>query len=541
MGAMCRKNFTKRSIAALYIRLSREDGETGESASIENQRKILRNYANDNGFTVFDEYIDDGFTGTNFDRPAFKRLKEDISMGRIGVVLTKDFSRLGRNTGQVMTMLDDFFTKWGVRYISVTEGIDTTSSDIAGMLAPMLSFTNELYSADISKKINASFTAKMREGEFIGAFAPYGYKKDPKNKNHLLPDDESAKIVKRIFCLAKNGHSPRQIAIILNNDGVITPSQYRLKTKIYLNEENYKTENKWNMGIVSKILRNEFYLGHTVQGKTHKPSFKSKYIENIPKDEWIRVENTHKALIDVDTWNIVRKKMQSRTQVRTQGFFNLFSGIAKCSDCGRNMSTVGTHKKGCKYNLNCGGYKQFGPKACSSHSIDYDVLYNIVLASIRNRIKFTKEEKKLLIDEMLRRNTADMDKIDKAQKKLLNVSEKLTMLYDKKFSCEIDDTVFESLKSKYETEKENLEKNIFEEKKLHADITNTKEQNKWREEFKKIVENYENLNTLDSDIIFRLIERIDVHHGSYSGKVKHQKIDIYFKFFTEPCIIQISQ
>ena len=532
------KNIRQLS-AALYMRLSRDDGELSESSSIENQRKILRNYAKDNGFIVFDEYIDDGYTGTDFDRPAFIRLKDDITSGKIGTVLTKDFSRLGRNTGQVMTMLDDFFVRNGVRYVSITEGIDTFASDVTGMLAPMLSFTNELYSGDISRKINASFSVKMREGEYIGAFAPYGYKKDPMDKNHLVPDEQASKIVKRVFALAKDGYSPNQIANILNDECVLTPLNYRIKFSAFSGKMCYDPERKWRAETVSKILRNEFYLGHTVQGKTHKPSFKSKHIINVPKDEWIRVENTHIALIDADTWSIVRKKMKSRAMMREKGFVNLFSGIARCSDCGRNMSTVGTRKKGARANLNCGGYKQYGSKACLSHSIDYDVLYDIVLEAIKKQINYTEQNQEILIAKMLEKERCDTARLYDTRKKLFNVSNKLALLYDKKFSGEIDQISFETLKEKYEAEKLSFEHIIAKEEKVCAEKNEAKNIAKRKDDLEKLIEDYADLKHLDSDILFNLIDRIDVHQGEYRGREKHQRIDIYFKFRTKPDEFQI--
>lgn len=527
-----------KSNTALYMRLSREDGETLMSASIENQRKILRNYAHDNGFSVFDEYIDDGYTGTNFERPAFKRLAGDITNGLVGVVITKDFSRLGRNTGQVMTILDDFFVRNNVRYISITEGIDTLSSNITGLLAPMLSFTNELYSGDISRKINASFSAKMKEGEFIGAFAPYGYKKDEENKNHLIPDKEASDVVKRVFALAKNGYSPRQIAEILNDDGFLTPSEYRLKSHANLDKQNCAIIEKWKTNTVSRLLRNEVYLGHMLQGKTHKPSFKSSYIASIPKSEWICVKNTHEPLVDSDTWDIVRKRTQSRTQLRDKGFVNLFSGIAKCSDCGRNMSTVGAHKKAGKANLNCGGYKQYGKKACFSHLIDYGALYNIISEVLRKQICFTEAEREELLCDILKSEISDTSKIDDARKKLSVVSEKLVMLYDKRFSGDIDDITFKSLKKRYEFETKELRKFIKREEDVMLSKRSPDEERLY---LKKIVEDFENVKCLESDLIFKLIDRIDVHNAKYIGKTKHQRIDIHFKFNCEADKISITQ
>ncbi len=523
-------NFQKLLSTALYMRISKEDEEISESVSIENQRKILKNYAKDNGFIIFEEYIDDGYTGTNFERPAFKRLKKDIVAGKVGVVLTKDFSRLGRNTGQVMTVLDDFFTRNGVRYISITEGIDTFSNDITGILAPMLSFTNEMYSGDISRKINASLKAKMKDGEYIGAFAPYGYKKDPNNKNHLLPDKMASDIVKRIFTLAKNGYSPRQIANFFNDELISTPSKYRFETKMFEGTNSKKFSDKWSNDMISKILRNEVYLGHTLQGKTHKPSFKTNYIKNVPKNEWIRVENTHEALIDYETWRMARERIDSRTQIREKGFTNIFSGVARCGDCGKNMSTVGSRKKGARANLNCGAYKRFGAKACMSHSIDFDVLYNIVLEAIRRELNFI--DKKLLKKELLYDAKSNTTGLCEIKEKLSAITRKLIMLYDKKFSFEIDDDSFEALKKKYELEKKNLESIILKEERFIKNKQGKKALSQKDDIIESVISKYENLDFLDTNIIFKLIDKINVHQGEYIGKSKRQKIDIHFKFET---------
>lgn len=529
----------RENSAALYMRLSREDAEIGNSASIENQRKVLRNYALDNGFSAYDEYIDDGFTGTNFDRPAFDRMKQDITSGKIGVVITKDFSRLGRNTGQVMTMLDDFFVRNGVRYISVTEGIDTKTDGFTGMLAPMLSFTNELYSGDISRKINASFSAKMRGGEYIGAFAPYGYRKDPENKNHLLPDPESAKVVERIFLFAKNGYSPGEIANMLNDDKVPTPSMYRMKTNAFAGQKTDKVLCSWNGRTVGRILRNQVYLGHMIQGKTHKPSFKSTYVEHVPKENWIFVPDTHKALVDVETWDIVRKKMQNRAEKGKTGFCNLFSGVAKCAHCGRNMSTVGSRKKGARYNLSCGGYKQLGKSKCTSHTIDYDVLCDIVLEAIREKVHISKEEREQILADIFEKTMKTGNKTDDIKHKHFALSQRIAMAYDKRFSGEIDDVSFEILKDKYEQEKKDLEHMISIEE--QREKTEAERQKIMRKQAGTQIMQFENLKELDRDLLFRLIQRIDVHQGVYEKGVKHQEIDIFLKFRTEPVCFQITK
>ena len=298
---------------ALYLRLSKEDERRAESASIETQRKILREFAEKNEISIYDEYVDDGYTGTNLNRPAFQRMLEDIERGKVQIVLTKDLSRLGRNSGRVNLMLDEYFPEHRVRYISVSEGIDTAERSVTNsIVAPVQNLVNELYAGDISRKIHAALDIKMKAGEFISAFAPYGYRKDPENKNHLLVDPEAGAVVTRLFAMAKAGNSPAQIAVILNKEGILTPSQYRYHTNPQLDAENFRGAKIWKATNIRKMLRNEVYLGHTLQGKTVKPSFKSRCCYTKPRAEWIVVENTHEPLVDQETWESVRLQMKKR-------------------------------------------------------------------------------------------------------------------------------------------------------------------------------------------------------------------------------------
>ena len=435
-----------RNNAVFYLRLSKEDDKLGESASIENQREILHQYLQKTQFIFSGEYVDDGYSGTNMDRPAFKQMIKDIESGKVGVVLTKDFSRLGRNSGRVQMVIDEVFLKNRVRYIAVSDGIDTAQRNGASeIIAPVLGFANELYASDISRKIKSSFCAKMVKGDYIGAFAPFGYKKDPENRNRLLPDAEAAKTVQRIFSLAKKGCSPGETAKKLNSEKVLTPSKYRLSKNPHINAGSFKLQNNWQAGMVGRILRNEVYLGKTIQGKTRKPSFKMKYTYTVPKEERITVNDTHIPLVDEETWQIVRNRARSRNKNGGSGFVNIFSGIAKCADCGKNMSTTSSRKKGSLANLECGGYKLNGRKSCTNHLIDYGRLCQAVFGALKKEINFEKNKR---------------------------IAE-------------------------YDTD--------------------------------KLI----NAGSFDTDILFELIDRIDVHQGVYENGVKTQEIDIMFKFRCE--------
>ncbi len=542
MRTQTTENCNKLNYAALYMRLSKEDDKGTESASIETQRKILRAYAHENSFIIYDEYVDDGFTGTNLNRPAFQRMQSDIEAGKINVVLTKDLSRLGRNSSKVGLLLDEYFPEHRIRYIAVNNGFDSGERNATNhIVAPMQNFVNELYAADISGKIRASFDIKMKEGEFIGAFAPYGYRKDPNNKNHLVIDENAAKTVRRIFALSREGYSPMQIARILNDEQILTPSLYRYQMHPHLSVGSFRGAEEWKSGTIGKLLRNEVYLGHTLQGKTEKPNFKSSYTYAKPKNDWIVVENTHEAIIDGETWNIVRKRAISRTQKREKGFVNIFSGLAKCADCGKNMSSVGTRKKGATANLNCGGYKLNGRAACTNHTIDYDTLYQAVLTALKGQICLGEEEKRQLLEEMLKQSGGSKEaEGTELQKKLATVNSKLEQLFDDKYAGLIDMEQFDRIHKRYARDKADCESKLKAIAEVQAIKKDAAEVTGRYQRFQKLIAEYDDLQELTQDLLFKLIDRIDVHQGEYIESAKYQRIDIYFKFQCESKTLEIT-
>ncbi|MBQ3236498.1 MAG: recombinase family protein [Oscillospiraceae bacterium] len=282
--------------AALYMRLSKEDGKS-EGRSIGSQRALLCDYAEKNGFFIYGEYIDSGFSGTNFERPAFKKMIDDIESGRVNTVIVKDLSRLGRDYIATGEYTEVYFPAKGVRCISVSDGYDS-ASNISDII-PFRNILNEMYARDTSRKIRSAFYARMKRGDFVGAFAPYGYKRTEKEKHRLVIDEEPAKIVRRIFMEKIAGKGPKQIAEELDRDGIKTPLEYR---------RGEKKTHTWQSATVIKILKNEMYIGNMVQGKTEKISFRSKASKNNPPEDWYRVENTHKAIISRELFEKANKK-----------------------------------------------------------------------------------------------------------------------------------------------------------------------------------------------------------------------------------------
>lgn len=519
------------------MRLSREDGEN-ESASITTQRKMLTAFAKENNFIIYDEYIDDGYTGTNFDRPSFNRMINDIEENKINTVITKDLSRLGRDYITAGQYTEVYFPQKQVRYIAINDGYDSENA-VNNDIAPFKNVINEMYARDISKKIRSSFTVKMKEGNYIGNFAPYGYCKDTENKNHFLINEETAPIVKEIFYMASKGHKPADIAKHLNMKNIPSPLAYRCN-KYHLDINKYKTDGEWRAGTISRMLKNIVYIGHMAQGKTTKVSFRLKTTIAKSKDDWFVVENTHAPIIDKETFETVQRYSQNRAYNKKNNFINIFSGIAKCADCGKNMSSVGTRKKGSTANLECGAYKLKGAKACTNHFIDYDVLYKIVLDTLKEQISLSEQDKKEILNEVLKENSKaqrqnkTVDEIEKLQKKIKQADSKIEKIYDDNFSGRLSNDNFNKLLEKYENESKLLSEKLKQCQK-NAKIQQSKSLEKQAyQKYFNLLNEYSDIKELNSELLFKLIERIDVYQGHYekSGnkKIKCQKIKIYFRF-----------
>lgn len=526
-------------IAGLYIRLSKDDDKEGESSSVSTQRKMIKAFAKENNFIIYDEYVDDGYSGTNFERPSFKKMIEDIENKKINLVITKDLSRLGRDYITAGKYTEIYFPSKSVRYIAINDGYDSESqyTDIA----PFKNLINEMYARDTSKKIRSAFYTKMNEGNFISNFAPYGYKKDPQNKNHLIPDEESANIVKKIFNMAASGNPPVKIAQYLNYNQILTPSEYRCKKHPHLNIDNYSKHKNWTSSTISKMLKNQVYIGNTVQGKTSKISFKSNLKVNKPKEEWITVKNTHSPIIDKEIFDVVKSHALRRTCEKKDKFTNIFSGIAKCMDCGKNMSAVSSRRKGSQANLACGSYKIYGKKECTNHFIDYDELYNIVLKTIRKKTIVSQNDKKELYLKFKSFKTeAKPDKyklkLNNLKKELNNIDKIIQSLYEDKINSIINSERFEKLLLKYESESENISRQI---KNISYILKNTYEEQKNNDiksykTFLNQLNKLRNIKKLNSEIILKLIDHIEIGQGLYTRvknkKIKNQQIKIFFRF-----------
>ena len=522
--------------AALYMRLSKEDDRNEEdSSSIQTQRKMLQSFAKENGFLIYDEYVDDGWSGTNFNRPAFQRMIRDIELGNINMVITKDLSRLGRDYITAGQYTEMYFPEHDVRYIAVNDGYD--SMHPYNDIAPFKHIINEMYARDTSKKIRSAIMTKMKEGSYIGNFAPYGYKKDPENKNHLIIDYEVSPIIQKIFQMAEEGERPSDIARFLNEQQILTPAVYRCKNRPYLDVNTYTKRKEWTSSMICKILKNIVYLGHTAQGKTRKLSFKSKITITNPEEDWYVVRNTHEPLISQTTFDIVKKRSISRKRSSNKGFINIFSGIAKCMDCGRNMSATGTRKKGVSANLVCGGYKLYGCRECSNHFIEYDVLYNTVLSQLQKQIKLSMDDKTKIIEKIknylksTEKQKGVTNLIHSLQKRSKELDTIIQNLYEDTVTGKIDSNRFYKMLSYYEEEQKEIDNTIV----IHTQRIESTQQEEASNFLFKEMQNISEMKELTSDILHSFIDHIEIGQGHYEineqgEREKHQTIIIFYRF-----------
>lgn len=486
--------------------------------------------------------MDDGWSGTNFDRPSFQRMIEDIEDGKINCVITKDLSRLGRNyilTGQYT---DIYFPSKGVRYIAVSDGVDSEKGE--SEIAPFLNILNEMHARQTSKKTKAAMKARFLNGAHYGAYAPIGYKRHPEIKGKLIPDEDTRWIVEKIFDLASHGAGATKIRNILDREQVPTPAwlnyqKYGTFAHIFENQQENKSH-KWTVSQVKSILSNEVYIGNSVHNKQTTISFKDKRSKRKAKEEWYTVPNTHEAIVPLAQWEIVQSHINSRKRQTKTGEVHIFSGLLKCADCGRGMRfshfEASEKRKQRKYYI-CGTYSEFGKDRCSRHSINYDVLYAVVLGRLQYWISQAHEKDD---SELLQRLLKSGDKqrtsekastkkeLAKIEKRLHEIDDLFAKMYEDRTKGKITERNFSMLSAKYQEEQIQLEKkrNLLREK-LDKSVQDSEGAEKWL----ALVRKYTELTELNTVLLNELIEKILIH-DSIKGENGEtvQEIEIYYRF-----------
>ncbi len=506
----------------LYIRLSREDDDkVYESESITNQKSLLLQYVKENNLRVYDIYIDDGYSGTNFDRPDFNRLLNDIELGRINMVITKDMSRLGRDYIGTGNLIEKYFPEHNVRYIAVTDNIDTFLDNSNNDIAPFKAIMNDMYAKDISKKIKSSLRAKQKEGKWVGGRTPFGYIQDPDNKNHLVIFKEQAVVVKRIFDMCLSGLSYFKIAKQLTLEGVKTPAQYySFEWKSHYNLKY----GEWHPKTIQDILTNKIYTGDLVQNKRAKVNYKvKKVVRNNPKD-FIIVENTHEAIIDKDTFYEVQKRLPKNVGRNEKKENHLLDGLLYCGDCGHRISVQARRKKDNRCYTICNYYRTYmKQKLCTTHSNNYDELERVILNSLRDLcLKYIdkKRIKEQAIKNISEDNSLSIKKefyILESEIKQLN--DNLDSIYIDKLNKVITEEQFNRVKIKLENELSIKEKRYSELINVANDKVNENTKNKLINEY---INKFLSMKEPSRELIVNLIDKVIIFNN--------KKIDLKLTF-----------
>ena len=524
---------TPEEITALYCRLSQDDKQEGDSNSIINQKKILKKYAMDRGYTNIRFYIDDGISGTTFNRPGFQSMIADVEAGKVKRVIVKDMSRLGRDYLQVGMYTEIFFPEHDVHFIAVNDGVDSNQED--NEFTP---FINEWYAKDTSKKIRAVKRSKGMAGEHIGSHPPYGYMKNPENKKEWIVDEEAAEMVREIFRLCVSGYGPTQIANILTERKILCPTYYALekggKPRTALPADKFA----WNGPVVAKILDRMDYLGHTVNFKTHVKSYKvHKTIYNSP-DQWKVFEGTHEAIIDKETFEIVQKIRAGKRRPTRMGEMPMFSGLLYCADCGRKLSF---HRKADepaeKHHYLCENYRS-NTANCTMHYIRNVVVERIVLENLKEVIRYVSDYEddfvRMIMDADMKQKSRELAqqkrRLAEIQKRIGELDTIFQRIYEDNIIGKLSDERFMKMSKGYEDEQRTLQ--------AEADII----QNELQQEEKKsvdvkrflaVVKKYTDLTELTPEILHEFVDRIIVHAPDKSSGRRLQEIEIIYNHIGE--------
>lgn len=503
--------------AAIYLRISRDDGDKVESDSIQNQRELIREYLKKHPeITKTAEFIDDGYSGTNFERPSFIRMMSEIEKRRIDCVVVKDLSRFGRNYIETGKYLERIFPMYEVRFLSVNDNYDSMDekNDADQIVIPFKNLINDAYCRDISLKIRSQLDVKRRNGQFIGSFAGYGYKKHPNNRNKLIIDEYAAGIVRTIFNMKLEGYSAGKIADWLNASEVQTPFEYKRACGFNYNSGYRISQNPvWNASSVTRILTNECYTGMMVQGINRKINYKVKESRPVDAGEWIKVADTHEAIIPRNIFDSVQELLRLDTRTAPgEEMVNVFSGLVRCGDCEQNMVKRSTTKKGKKYYYyHCTTYKNTGD--CSAHLISVDKLYDAVLAQVQLQIKKLTQADSLLkeVDALPNGNfklQALQEQTVSLEKEIARYTELKVKLYTDMSDKLISRDEYEELNKRFSQKIEAARRAQveIEQQKGKLNLSYIHKQG-WVEEFKQ----YGNIETLDRKTAIALIEKIIVY------------------------------
>lgn len=555
-----RPNYMYLPLAFGYLRLSREEGDRGESASIINQRRIIREYCQHHGISLVRFFVDDGWSGGNFDRPDFQKMIRELDQGKANMVITKDLSRLGRDMRESSYYAEQYFPENGIRYIAIAENFDTEHENV---MAPFQFAMNEVYLRDGSRKVKDVLRSKRQDGLYC-ACPPYGYKKAPNDVNQLIPDEVTAPVVQQIFKAAAAGTSSHRIAAELNEQGVIPPLKYRVLYRDKFSEEGAaRASDLWNHTTVKRILKNQVYLGHTVLGKTRKASVKSKKKVKVPQEEWCITRDTHEPLVsqgefDLAQFNLGRNSRSYRDCENAR--ISIFGGIAFCARCGHALCSGGGVYKGDRikyWQLYCNHQRKDVKDPCQGVHVKYADLVEVVRRDLNQLLDMTEEEMRQMVEELVRQDASEQKQKEKraqlemAKARQTTIDRIITKLYTDNAEGRLEDERLAKMVAELEQESAGLCKRIEE---LSAEDTAGVIEGRYQQFF-DLARDYTHIQKLDRETLLTFVDRIEVGpkilpEGFERPPRKNQKfqqeIRIFYKFIgelgvvPEPPILTVS-
>ena len=550
-----KSNQYENKITALYCRLSQEDELKGDSNSIQNQRAILEKYAKDNGFENIEVFVDDGYSGTNFDRPGFQAMLDEIVAGNVAVCITKDLSRLGRNSSLTGLYTNFTFPEHGVRYIAINDDFDTSDpNSVNNDFAGIKHWFNEFYARDTSRKIRAVTKSKGEKGVPLTVNVPYGYKKDPDNPKHWIIDEEAAAVVRRIYQLIIQGYGPSQVARILTDEKIERPSYYLTKQGLGTCQGSCDMSRPytWTASTITDMVKKPEYMGHTVNFRTHKDSYKDTHSRKLDSDDWIIFENTQEPIVDEETWNMVQKIRETKRRPNKKGEPNPLTGLMFCADCGAKMfnhRTGGYEKKdkdgnptgkytNAQDNYHCSTYSLSRNKfehKCTQHHVRTDVVRDLLLEVIKAASTYVKEHEAEFVEKVRNATALQQESEAKAMKKHLSREQKrinelntlIKKIYEDNVNGKLSDKRFEMLLADYEAEQSELELSVAT---LEKALNDYQENADNVDKFIELVHRYTDFTELTTPMIHEFVDKIVVHEADKSTGDRIQQIDIYLKY-----------
>ena len=550
---MLRQQPMQAPITALYCRLSRDDELQGESNSISNQKRILESYAREHSLMPYQFFVDDGWSGANFQRPGFTEMMDAVESGAVKTVVTKDLSRLGRNYLQVGLFTEITFPKKGVRFIAIGNSVDSADRS-SGEFVPFLNIVNEWFLRDCSRKQCAAYQARGHAGKPTTNHAIYGYRKDPEDKHHWLIDEDAASVVRRIFHLSMEGHGPHEIASILRDDRIERPSVYMGKRGQGTQRNSYDDSRPydWSGTSVSNILAKPEYMGHTVNFRSYKESYKDKHAIKRPPEEWTVFEHTHEAIVDPETWKLAQQVRKTVHRTDTTGEANPLTGLLYCADCGAKMYNHRGRAQANKENrgkdpvsglypydhYDCSTYAltfRHYHQECFGHYISTKALRALILDTIRTVSAYAITNEAEFIEKVraaseVRQAQAAKDlkrKLNKDRKRSGELNGLIKKLYESYATEKISEKRFELLSGEYEREQEALEASIA---KAQAELDAFEADTTRVDQFLALTKKYTDFSVLTTPMIYEFVDKILVHAPDRSTGDRTQEVDIYLKF-----------